>query len=508
MTMIDDRSGGTAPTRQPGSADFGNWQKAATIGLFGMNPVISFAGLGLILGAGGMMMFFGPLAAGVYLLIALILYVPLAVKIEGKSVFARLVRRLSFRRARRRRETAYLGGPLSPQPHGRLRLPGLLAASRLYSATDAYGEEFGFLRIPLTNSYPVIVRANADGDALVDAATVDTMIGTWSGFLQTLPQWPDIKALSVTIESVPDPGRKIANEVDRMRSEDAEVSPFTEAVFGELREAAGVGSAAQHTWLSLVFDGGRGKDRRGVDEMATEIGTQLPDIVGALNGTGAGAAVAMRPAEVAQLAWAAFHPEEAGDLDDLAGSEDLVDDAGMDWESAGPMSAEELWDRYKHDSGVSVSFVMEAAPRGSVKETVLKRLLEPHPHLPRKRVTVYYRPLDPAAAAAWADRQRNVVATNHGQRAAARETSTTQAAANARDEARGAAVLRFAVITTITVTDEEQLRRAIKAIRNLHAGARLVMSRAYGQQAAAFSAGLGLGVMLPDHVTLPKVLTE
>ena len=506
MTMLDDR-GGSAPNAQPGGADFGNWQKAATIGLFGMNPVVSFAGLGIVLGAGGMMMFLGPLPTLIYLAIAAVLYVPLAVKIEGKSVFARLVRRMSFRRARRRRETAYLGGPLSPQPQGRMRLPGLLAASRLYSAVDAYGEQFGFLRIPVTNSYPVIVRAQADGDALVDAVTVDNMIGTWSGFLQTLPQWPDIKALSVTIESVPDPGRKIANEVDRMRTEDAAVSEFTEAVFCELRSAAGVGSAAQHTWMSLVFDGGRGKDRRGVEEMATEIGAQLPDIVGALSGTGAGAAVAMRPAEVAQLAWAAFHPEEAGDLDDVdhAGGEELVD---LDWESAGPAAAEELWDRYKHDSGISVSFVMEAAPRGSVKETVLKRLLEPHPHLPRKRVTIYYRPLDPAAAAAWADRQRNVVATNHGQLAAARETSTTQAAANARDEARGASVLRFAVITTITVTDEELLRRAIKAIRNLHAGAQLVMSRAYGQQAAAFSAGLGLGVLLPDHVTLPKVVTE
>jgi hypothetical protein len=54
----------------------------------------------------------------------------------------------------------------------------------------------------------------------------------------------------------------------------------------------------------------------------------------------------------------------------------------------------------------------------------------------------------------------------------------------------------------------EQLRRAIKAVRNLHAGARLEMRRAYGQQSAASSAGLGLGVLLPNHVTLPKVLTE
>ncbi len=497
MTMLDNRNN----SPQPGTSDFGNWQRSANIGLFGMNPVVSFAGLVLVLGAGGMMMFLGPLPALIYLVVAAVLYVPLAVKIEGKSVFARLVRRTSFGRARRRRETAYLSGPLSPQPKGRYRLPGLLAASRLYSATDAYGEEFGFLRIPVTNSYPVIVRANADGDALVDAATVDTMIGTWSGFLQTLPQWPDVKALSVTIGSVPDPGHMIGSEIDRMRT-DQTVSTFTERVFGELREAAGVGSAAQHTWLSVVFDGGRGKDRRGVDDMATEIGTQLPDIIGALAGTGAGAAAAMRPSEIAETAWAAFHPEEAADLDDAHGRIEL------DWESVGPAAAQELWDRYKHDSGISVSWVMEGAPRGSVKETVLKRLLEPHPHLPRKRVTIYYRPLDPAGAAQWADRQRNIVATNHGQKAAARESSTLQAEANARDEARGASVERFAVITTITVTDEEQLRRAIKAVRNLHAGARFEMRRAYGQQSAAFSAGLGLGVLLPDHITLPRLLTE
>lgn len=52
---------------------------------------------------------------------------------------------------------------------------------------------------------------------------------------------------------------------------------------------------------------------------------------------------------------AAFHPEEAGDLDDLdhaAGGGELVD---QDWESAGPAAAEELWDRYKHDSGAEVT---------------------------------------------------------------------------------------------------------------------------------------------------------
>lgn len=495
MTDSDVRSAA------PGSADFGNWQRPQQLGLAGLNPVLSVVGLVLILGAGGMLMFFGFLPALVYLALAALIYGPLAVKVGGKTVFARLVRRLSFLRAVRRRETAYLAGPLSPQPHGRFRLPGLLAATQLYEAPDAYGDRFALLRVPLTNSYPVIVRANAEGDALVDPAGIDTMVATWSGFLQTLPQWPDLRAVSVTVEAVPDPGSTIGNELARMRAEEP-CSPFTAQVMDELRAAATVGSPALHTHLALVFAGGRGKERRGVEEMAVEIGTQLPDILAGLAGTGAGAAAAMSAEQVAETAWAAFHPAEAGELDDAR------EPAGLDWASIGPAAARERWDRYQHDSGISVSWLMEGAPRGAVKESVLKRLLEPHPHLPRKRVTIYYRPLEPAAAAAWADRQTKAIATTPGQRAATQALSASQARANARDEARGASVTRFAVVTTVTVTDQAQLRRAVTAMRNLHASARLVMHCAYGQQAAAFAFGLGLGVLAPDHVTLPKVLTE
>ena len=255
MTTPDSR-----PVRPPAPADFGNWQKPQVIGLFGLNPVLTIAGLFLVVGAGAMMMFFGFLPALIYVLLTAGLYGPLAIKVGGKSVFARIVRRVAFARAHRRRETAYLSGPLSPQPQGRFRLPGLFAASQLYTAVDAYGQQFAFLRIPVTNSYPVVVRANADGDALVDPETIDTMLATWSGFLQTTPQWPDLKALSVTVEAVPDPGQKIAAEVDRMRIGSPAIPPFTAQVMGELRTAATTGSAQLSTRVALVFDGGKGKD--------------------------------------------------------------------------------------------------------------------------------------------------------------------------------------------------------------------------------------------------------
>jgi hypothetical protein len=236
--------------------------------------------------------------------------------------------------------------------------------------------------------------------------------------------------------------------------------------------------------------------------MAVEIGTQLPEILAALAGTGAGSARAMTTRQLAATVWAAFHPAEASEQDLGSLPEEL------DWGSVGPAAGRERWDRYVHDSGTSVSWLMEGAPRGAVKESVLKRLLDPHPHVSCKRVTLYYRPLDPAAAASWADRQSKAIVTVPGQRVAARSLSSTQAAANAQDEARGAAVTRFAVITTATVTDSDELRRAGAAMRNLHASARLLMPCAYGQQAAAFAFGLGIGVLAPDHVTLPKLLTD
>jgi hypothetical protein len=498
----------------------------------GLNPVLSIIGLALILGAGGMLMFFGFLPTLAYLIVAAVGFGPLAVKIGGKSVFARLVRRVSFWRSIRRREAAYLAGPLSPQPSGRFRLPGLLAATRLFEARDAYGDPFTFLHLPVTNSYVVLLRADADGDALVDPETVDQMVATWSGFLQALPQWPDITGLSVTVEAVPDPGSVIATEVDRMRGTQ-QPSAFTETVMNELRQAATIGSATLQTRLAVVFAGGgsagrrrpragqgrgRGEQhRRGPEVMALEIGTQLPEILAGLAGTGAGAARAMTAAQVAESTWTAFHPAEAAELDThhttRSGSQGNDLDV-LDWGSVGPAAARERWDRYQHDSGTSMSWLMEGAPRGAVTESVLKRLLEPHPHLPRKRVTIYYRPLDAASAAAWADRQTKAIATTPGQRIAARTVSSSQAAANARDEARGASVTRFAIVTTLTVTESdsdtstEQLRRGAAAMRNLHASARLVMHPAYGQQAAAFSFGLGLGVLACDHVTLPKVLTE
>jgi len=61
---------------------------------------------------------------------------------------------------------------------------------------------------------------------------------------------------------------------------------------------------------------------------------------------------------------------------------------------------------------------------------------------------------------------------------------------------------------TATVNEEADLLRTNALMRNLTATARLRLRRRYGYQAAAFAARLGIGVLLPDHATIPGALAN
>ncbi len=61
---------------------------------------------------------------------------------------------------------------------------------------------------------------------------------------------------------------------------------------------------------------------------------------------------------------------------------------------------------------------------------------------------------------------------------------------------------------TATVGAEEDLRRTESVLRNLASTARLRVRPCYGYQAAAFAAGLGIGVLLPEHATIPGALAN
>ena len=181
------------------------------------------------------------------------------------------------------------------------------------------------------------------------------------------------------------------------------------------------------------------------------------------------------------------------------------------WTDVGPSAAQASWDRYRHDSGTSCTWAMTQAPRGNVQSGVLARLLAPHRDIARKRITLLYRPIDAAKAAAIveADLRAAEFRVTSTSKPAARDSLAVRAAsATAQEEASGAGLVQFGMLVTATVMDLSKQADARAAIDNLAATARLRLRPVYGSQDSAFAAALPLGLVLPKHIKVPAELRE
>jgi len=177
----------------------------------------------------------------------------------------------------------------------------------------------------------------------------------------------------------------------------------------------------------------------------------------------------------------------------------------------GPSFAQAHRDYYLHDGSVSVTWTMTGAPRGVVLSSVLSQLLAPHRELDRKRVTLIYRPFDPARSARIAeqDKRNAEFKTSANTRPSARSVAELHSTASTADEeARGHNLINFGLLVTATVADVDRLPDAIAAVDNLSATARLQVRPAHGSQDSAFAACLPLGLVLPAHSKVPTEIRE
>jgi hypothetical protein len=64
------------------------------------------------------------------------------------------------------------------------------------------------------------------------------------------------------------------------------------------------------------------------------------------------------------------------------------------------------------------------------------------------------------------------------------------------------------LLVTATVDDRAKLAAAAEVVDQLGGASRLRLRPCYGSQAAAFTAALGVGVVLPRHVLVPAGLRD
>jgi hypothetical protein len=249
-----------------------------------------------------------------------------------------------------------------------------------------------------------------------------------------------------------------------------------------------------------------GAKRRDRAEMARELGTRLPGLSSHLGMTGAGEARPMTAQQLAEMVRIAYDPS----VQVLIEQSQASGGSGLTWADAGPVATQESWGHYVHDSAASITWGMSEAPRGEVLSSVLTGLLAPHRDIARKRVTILYRPHDPASAVQIVERDRRDARFRlGGNKPAARDTVAVAAAEqSAREEAKGAGLVRFAMLVTATVNSPEDLPTAAAAVDVLAPPARVQLRRMYGSQASAFAAALPIGIVLPDHLRVPQVIRE
>ncbi|WP_256255855.1 SCO6880 family protein [Actinomadura madurae] len=421
---------------------------------------------------------------------------------NGRTALQAITARLTWWWGRSQGWHLYRSGPLSVVSRGSHKLPGLLAASRLVEGRDSYGRPFALVVIPSTRHYTVVFECNADGAALVDQQQVDAWVAHWGHWLASLGYEPGCVAASATVETAPDLGHRLRDEVHA--NTDPNAPDLARAALEEIVWNYPVGSARVSTRIAVTFaalphPGGKRRDQ---DAMVREIGMRIPGLIAGLEMTGAGSARPMTADQLARAVRTAYDPGAQSDME--------TGDGPARWEDVGPVAAQESWDHYVHDSGRSITWGMTEAPRGEVLSSVMTSLVSPHHDIARKRVTFLYRPHDPASAARIVERDRrdSRFRLDGTTNAARNELDVMKSDQSALEEARGAGVTRFTVLVTATVHTAEQLPVAAAAVDTLAAPARLRLRRMYGSQASAFAAALPVGIVLPDHLQVPAMVRE
>jgi hypothetical protein len=146
-----------------------------------------------------------------------------------------------------------------------------------------------------------------------------------------------------------------------------------------------------------------------------------------------------------------------------------------------------------------VSWAWHEPPRQNVRSDILARLVAPGPF--PKRITLQYRALPAAPASRVLQQEVNAAAfraqfrRRTGRDETARDSwDSARARQAAAEEAMGAGVCLVSMYATVTVTEPEQLRRAVAHVEASADAAKIRLRRLWGSQAAGFASTLPCGI--------------
>jgi hypothetical protein len=475
---------------------YGGWRRTRGMGLFGLGP----AQTATVVGAVTVIAASGSLGLTTLAFTAppcLIVIILLLARWDGVPLASGIAQRLRWLIGSSRGHTRYQSGIAAAGDHA-WDLPGVLAPTRLLTVTDV-GGDFGVVHNERLGTLAVTLRCAATSTWLSDASTTATWVASWGGWMANLGYLPIVDHVAVTVDTAPDQGSRLADHVGRRIVPNSPAS--AQRVLRRLVEVSPAAAADVETRVTITFKPAASPAKpRNLDEALDEISRTLPGLQDSLGSCGLTVLGRATAEQLTAIVRAAFDPSIRGELTRLS-QHDLA--RWMDWQTSGPVAAEELVDRYVHDSGISVSWAWHEAPRQAVHADVLARLLSPGPY--PKRVTLLYRPLPAGEAARVAEAEVNAAAFRSAYNRAQKRDETARDRADreraqqtAREEATGAGVGLLSMYVTTTVLDAGDLGRAVADVESRADVAKIRLRRQRAGQAAGFAVTLPCGLCPPQ----------
>ncbi|MFD0723703.1 SCO6880 family protein [Streptomyces globosus] len=406
---------------------------------------------------------------------------------HGMSALAYYWAKMSWRRAARVEATSYRR-LLLPHPYA-LDLPGVGASSTLIKAHDpTTGKPLGVVHDRATGHMTITTLLAPGGSLMAPTGAVQSSLRTWSSVLEAMSTDEQVKGASVTIQITPGAGEALGDDVKARQ--DPAAPELAKRVVAELVRTTPHATASVAPWMSVTVDPNASVNP------PTDLAEQVAEAIKVVDGldlSGTGTDIERRATDIdlRRLVRSAYDPAVFNARD--AEFEDLS------WSECGPQAADDGWEEYAHDGGVSVSWVLREMPRRPIAYSVLLPLLAPGRF--QRRITLAYRVLDPHEGEAVLEREishaynrAQATAEVKGRATWSQRADSRRAEQAAAQVAGGAQVVDWTLMITVTARSaadlpaaRQELERAVKATRGIR------MRPAFGAQAAVFAAGLPLG---------------
>ncbi|MFE2644621.1 SCO6880 family protein [Streptomyces nigra] len=410
-----------------------------------------------------------------------------AARRHGMSALSYYWAKLAWRRAARVEATSYRR-VLLPHPYA-LDLPGVGASSTLIRAHDpTTGKHVGVVHDRASGHMTVTTLLARGGSLMAPTGAVQSSLRTWSSVLDAMSTDEQIKGASVTIQITPGAGEALGDDV-KVRK-DPHAPRFAKQIIDELVRTTPHATASVAPWMSVTVDPTASANPPA--DLAEQVAETLKVVDGLdLSGTGTDIMRRATDVDLRRLVRSAYDPATFNARD--------KDFEELSWSECGPQAADDEWETYAHDGGVSLSWVLREMPRRPIAYSVLLPLLAPGRF--QRRITLAYRVLDPYEGEAVLERE----ISNAHQRAAAtaevkgrakwsQRADAERAERAAAQVAGGSQVVDWTLMVTTTARSaadlpaaRQELERAVKATRGIR------MRPAYGAQGAVFAATLPLG---------------